>query len=166
MGETQWLSDPMTTKPNGKLPPFHPFFQRSWNAEIWKKVSPEARIVYLALCSKYRADLRNNGKLFLSTRTGAEELGFSKELVARCLHELAYYGFIVQTNAGWHGVGVKGTSPHWRLTELPYGNQPPTYDFERFNGKHFHEQKSPAYRQRLHRYLAELKARQAAQKSV
>jgi Helix-turn-helix domain len=143
-----------------ELPPFHPFFQRSWTSKVWKQlVSPEARLVYLALCSKYRLGLDNNGKLNLSVRKGAEELGFNKNTITRCLRELVYYGFIAQTKAGqWHGIGVKGVAPGWRLTELSCKGEPPTFDFERFDGELFREHKSSRYHKRYKHYLATVEA--------
>jgi hypothetical protein len=135
-----------------ELPPFHPFFQRSWHSEIWKQVTPEARLVYLALCARYSTKLRNNGKLFLSVRKASKELGFHKDVIAQALRELTFYGFIVMTNPGSLGVVGRGKSPSWRVTELPYMNEPPTYDFEQHTGEKFQEQyTSASYRRREQR---------------
>jgi len=156
-----------TTK--SELPPFHPYFQRSWHSEIWKYVTPEARLVYLALCARYSTKLRNNGKLFLSVRKASKELGFCNDVIARALRELAFYGFIVMTNPGSLGVVGRGLSPSWRLTELPYMNEPPTYDFERHTGEKFQEQHTPAYDRRKAKGLARLmafKARKPVSQSV
>jgi Helix-turn-helix domain len=154
----------MNNKQNSKLPPFHPFFQRSWNAQAWLKLNPWSRLVYILLVSQYRPSLNNNGQLFLSTRRAAEKLGCSKSHVATAFKELAFYGFIVMTNPGWLGVEGKGKSPRWRSTELPCGDDPPTYDFERWNGELFGEQKSPGYYKRRERRLAQLAAARAAKK--
>ena len=151
------------------LPLFHPFFQRSWYSNAWKKVSSDSRLVYLALCARYSVKLNNNGHLFLSVRRGAEELGLNKNVVARAFKELAFYGFIVQTNPGYLGINGRGIAPHWRLTELPYMNEPPTYDFERHTGEKFQEQHTPAYDRRKAKGLARLmafKARKPVSQSV
>jgi len=146
------------------LPLFHPFFQRSWYSNAWKKVSSDSRLVYLALCARYSVKLNNNGHLFLSVRRGAEELGLNKNVVARAFKELAFYGFIVQTNPGYLGINGRGIAPHWRLTELPYMNEPPSCDFERWDGTPFHEQRRPAYYKRRERSLARLEALKARSK--
>jgi len=146
-----------------ELPPFHPFFQRSWHSEIWKHVTPEARLVYLALCARYSTKLRNNGKLFLSVRKASKELGFHKDIIAQALRELEFYGFIVMSNPGSLGVVGRGKSPSWRITELPYMNEPPSYDFERHTGEEFQEQHTPAYYRRKEQRLARLMAFKARQ---
>src|SRR5262249_48900181 len=150
-----------TTKSD--LPPFHPYSQRSWHSEIWKQVTPEARLVYLALCARYSTKLRNNGKLFLSVRKASKELGFHKDVIAQALRELTFYGFIVMTNPGSLGVVGRGKSPSWRVTELPYMNEPPTYDFKQHTGEIFQEQHTPAYYRRKKQRLARLIAFKARQ---
>jgi hypothetical protein len=42
---------------------------------------------------------------------------------------------------GHLGVEGRGKAPHWRLTELGYMHEPPTRDFDRWNGKPFAEKK-------------------------
>jgi len=128
------------------LPPFNPAFKKSWDSKVWKKVSTHARLVYIALASRYRPKLQNNGRLYLSARSGAKELGFGKNTVARGFRELSFYRLIAQTNPGCLSVDGRGKAPSWRLTELPYMGKPPTYDFEEWDGTRFHEQKSPVKR--------------------
>ena len=128
------------------LPPFNPAFKKSWDSKVWKKVSTHARLIYIALASRYRPKLQNNGRLYLSARSGAKELGFGKNTVARGFRELSFYRLIAQTNSGCLGVDGRGKAPSWRLTELPYMGEPPTYDFEKWDGTRFHEHKSPVKR--------------------
>jgi hypothetical protein len=126
-------------------------------AVAWRAMSPYARVIYIALRSRYGHKIRNNGRIYLSTRDGAEETGFNDKTVARCLRELQHYGFIVMTEPGCLGVNGKGKAPHWRLTELGYLLDPPTRDFLKWDGEIFHEQKSPAYCKRQERCLDKLR---------
>src|SRR5215467_13575493 len=121
-------------------------------------MSAYAREVYRVLKSHYGSTIKNNGRIYLSTRDGAEQTGFNEKTVARSLRELQHYGFIVMTKAGCLGVEGKGVAPHWRLTELGYMHEPPTRDFLKWDGEMFHEQKSPAYYKRQKRSLSKLKA--------
>src|SRR5262249_44800123 len=111
----------------------------------WRAMSPYAREVYRVLKSRYGPNIKNNGRIYLSDRDGAEETGFNKDTVGRALRELQHYGFTVMTKAGCLGLDGKGISPHWRLTELGYMHEPPTRDFQKWDGELFHEQKSPRH---------------------
>src|SRR5215472_15234584 len=124
----------------------------------WKAMSPYARVVYYTLKSRYGHKIRNNGRIYLSARDGAEETGFDMKTVARSLRELRHYGFIVITERHCLGVEGKGKATHWRLTELGYMHEPPTRDFLKWDGEMFHEQKSPAYYKRQKRSLSKLRA--------
>jgi hypothetical protein len=99
-------------------------------------MSAHARVVYMALKARYSFKARNNGRLYLSVRQAAKETGFNKDMGARCLRELAYYGFIVMTNPGCLGVDGKGKAPHWRLTELGYMTDPPTKGLPEVGRRH------------------------------
>jgi hypothetical protein len=138
--------------------PFVPMLVDTMASAAWRAMSSYARVVYIALRSRYGHKIRNNGRIYLSTRDGAEETGFNEKTVGRCLRELKHYGFIVMTGAGCLGVEGKGKAPHWRLTELGYMHDPPTRDFLKWNGEKFYEQKSPAYYKRQKRSLSNLKA--------
>jgi hypothetical protein len=129
-------------------------------------MSPYAREVYHSLRSRYSLDARNNGRIYLSARDGAEETGFDLKTVARALRELRHYGFMVMTEAGCLGVEGKGKAPHWRLTELGYRGEPPTRDFLKWSGEMFHEQKSPAYYKRQDRSLSKLRTDSEKQNPV
>jgi hypothetical protein len=121
--------------------PFVPLLFNTLKSKAWLTTSPYARLVYIALKSRYSFDSRNNGRIYLSARTGAEETGFNSKTVAYAFHELIHYGFIVMTEPGCLGVGGKGKAPHWRLTELGYMGDPPTRDFQRWDGTIFQYQK-------------------------
>src|SRR5262249_61495795 len=125
--------------------PFVPVLIETWKSAAWRAASPYARLLYIALKSRYSFDARNNGRIYLSTRDAADETGFDKKTVARGFRELSHYGFIVMTERGCLGVEGRGKAPHWRLTELGYMREPPTKDFLRWNGELFDEQKSPKY---------------------
>ena len=140
--------------------PFVPMLIDTMASPAWKAMSPYGRVVYVALRSRYGHKIRNNGRIYLSARDGAEETGFDLKTVARCLRELAHYGFIVMTERGCLGVEGKGKAPHWRLTELGYMHEPPTKDFLKWNGERFHERKSPAYYKRRERSLVKLRSEQ------
>jgi hypothetical protein len=138
--------------------PFVPMLIDTMASPAWKAMSPHARVVYIALKSRYGPKIRNNGRIYLSARQAAKETGFNRNIVARCLRELEYYGFIVMTERGCLGVDGKGKAPHWRLTELGYMLDPPTRDFMRWGGEIFHEQKPPEYYKRQEQRLIKLRA--------
>jgi hypothetical protein len=125
--------------------PFVPMLIPTMESAAWKAMSPYARVVYYALKTRYGHKIRNNGRIYLSTRDGAEETGFHKDTIVRSLRELQHYGFIVMTESGCLGVNGRGKAPHWRLTELGYMHEPPTKDFLKWDGELFYEQKSPKY---------------------
>ena len=140
--------------------PFVPMLIPTTSSPAWRATSPYAREVYRVLKSRYGPSIKNNGRIYLSTRDGADETGFNEKTVARSLRELQHYGFTVMTKAGCLGLDGKGVSPHWRLTELGYMHEPPTRDFLKWDGEMFHEQKSPAYYKRQERSLARLRRSQ------
>jgi hypothetical protein len=108
----------------------------------WKAMSPSARCIYIALRQRYSSNFKNNGKLYLSVRQAAKEVGVNKETAARGFREIQHYGFGVITSGPCLGVDGKGKAPHWRLTEVGYMADPPTRDFLHWDGTKFQEQKS------------------------
>lgn len=154
-------------KDKGKISgPFVPMLLQTTSCPAWRAMSPYAREVYRVLKSRYGFEARNNGRLYLSARVGAEETGFDAKTVARCLRELRHYGFIVMTKPHALGVEGKGVATHWRLTELGYMHDPPTRDFIKWDGELFHEQKSPAYYKRRERSLTKLRTNVPKQNPV
>jgi hypothetical protein len=140
--------------------PFIPMLIGTRKSAAWRAMSPYAREVYITLKSRYGIEAKNNGRIYLSTRDGAEETGFNDKTIGRSLRELQHYGFIVMTEPGCLGVNGKGNAPHWRLTELGFMHDSPTRDFLKWSGELFHEQKSPDYYKRQERRLAKLRAGQ------
>ena len=126
----------------GRLPPFVPLILTTINAPAWKALAHGARSLYVALKRRYSLQFRNNGRIYLSQRAAAEEIGSHHNEIARWFRELQFYGFIVMTRGGSLGVEGKGRAPHWRLTELGYMNELPTRDFDRWNGAKFVDQKT------------------------
>jgi DNA-binding transcriptional MocR family regulator len=95
-------------------------------------MSSDAKCLYTLLLGRYHRKRPNNGRLYLSHRTAAEELGLHRRKVLRAFHELRYYGFIAVT-----AVARKDRAPHLRLTELPCNGEPATSDFLRWDGVRF-----------------------------
>lgn len=121
--------------------PFVPLLVNTMKSKAWRTMSPYACKLYIALKARYSFKLKNNGRIYLSARTAAEETGLNRKTVARAFHELVHYGLIVMSEPGCLGVNGRGKAPHWRLTELGYMNDPPTKDFMSWDGVVFHYQK-------------------------
>jgi hypothetical protein len=103
----------------------------------WRAMSPGARVLYIALKRRYSLERRNNGRIYLSTRDAAEELGVNKDTATVWFQELEHFGFIVKTVGGYLGVDGRGKAPHWRLTELGCMGDPPTKDYLYWKGERF-----------------------------
>ena len=114
------------------------------DAPAWRAMSLGARSLYLAIKRRYRRDTNNNGNIFLSQRQAEIEIGSKRDYVARWFRELRFYGFTEMTRSGALGLNGKGVAPHWRLTELPTKNDPPTRDFLKWNGTPFPARKPRA----------------------
>jgi hypothetical protein len=127
----------MKNRDKGRLPPFVPLLKDTLNSPAWRAMSHGARSLYVALKARYNQQTHNNGRLYLSHRKAAEEIGSD----TNWFRELQYYGFIVATAPGYLGVDGKGQAPRWRLPELGYMNDPPTRDFMRWNGIRFSTRK-------------------------
>ena len=126
----------------GRLPPFVPLILNTIDSRAWKALSHGARSLYAALKRRYSLHLHNNGRIYLSQRIAAKEIGSHHNEIARWFRELQFYGFIVMTRGGSLGVEGRGRAPHWRLTELGYMNEQPTRDFDCWNGAKFVDQKT------------------------
>jgi hypothetical protein len=90
--------------------PFVPLLIETIKSPAWRAMSHGARSLYVALKSRYGQTFKNNGKLFLSSRDAAIELGSNRDSIRRWFSELQHYGFIVMTNPGALGVDGKGKS--------------------------------------------------------
>jgi hypothetical protein len=126
---------------------FVAYLTDTMDERAWRAMSPEARLLYLATKRRFNTKFPNNGKIYLSTRIAAKELGFSRVVVIRCFHELQHFGFIVVVEAGHLGVNGRGRAPKLRLTELGYMKDPPTRDYQRWDGTPFQWKKPPSKRQ-------------------
>ena len=120
-----------------RLPPFVPVLTATLDSPAWKATSHGARSLYIALKRRYSSNFKNNGKVYLSQRDAAREIGTDTSQVARWFRELEHFGFIVMTSPGSLGVDGRGKAPHWRLTELGYMSEMPTRDFDRWAGQQF-----------------------------
>ena len=109
------------------------------DSKAWRSMSLGARVLYVALKRRYWKDRKNNGRIFLSTRNAAVELGRDTKQIVRWFRELQHYGFIVQTRRGSLGTDGVGKAPHWRLTEVGYMGEHPTQEFLRWNGTPFRD---------------------------
>jgi hypothetical protein len=120
-----------------RLPPFVPLLIATLDAPAWRAMSHGAKMLYVALRRRYSIKLHNNGRIFLSHRQAAEELGSHHDQIGRWFRELQHHGFIVMTTHGSLGVEGNGKAPHWRLTEIGYMREPPTRDFMLWDGTPF-----------------------------
>ena len=127
---------------HNRLSQFVPLLHSTLDTPAWRALSHGARSLYVAVKRPYSVNTHNNGRLFLSQRKAAKQLGSHHNEVARWFRELEHYGFVVKTSPGCLGVDGKGKAPHWRLTELGYMNDPPTKDFERWDGQKFKNEKT------------------------
>ena len=120
----------------GRMPPFVALIKTTLASPAWRAMSHGARSLFVALKNRYSG--KNNGRIFLSQRDARKELrgsGFTE--IAAWFQELQHYGFIVQVTPGCLGVDGKGKAPHWRLTDVPMMHDPPTNDFNRWDGIKF-----------------------------
>jgi len=120
-----------------RLPPFVPLLIDTLNQPAWRAMSHGAKVLYIALKKRYNVKLHNNGRLFLSQRCAKKELRSHWNQIARWYRELQHFGFVVMQSPGFLGVEGKGQSPRWRLTELGYMNDPPTREYQKWDGTRF-----------------------------
>jgi hypothetical protein len=110
------------------------------DSAAWKQMSPGARLLYIALIRPLSFNRDNNGKIFLSTRKAAEEIGANQESTCIWFRELQHYGFIVMTRPGT--IGPKGSAAFWRITDVGWGvldgkSIEPTKDYLKWSGEVF-----------------------------
>ena len=129
-------------KDKNRLPPFVPLLIGTLDSPAWKALSHGAKALYIALRRRYSVRLHNNGRIYLSQRMAAQELGSHHNEIARWYRELQHYGFIVKTAPAYLGVEGKGKAPRWRLTELGCMGNIPTRDFKDWDGTPFKDQKT------------------------
>jgi hypothetical protein len=103
----------------------------------WRAMSTGARLLNIELRGRLRNDHLNNGKVFLSCRTGAKAIGVTTQSIVRWFAENEHYGFLRKTSEGFLGSNGRGIAAYYRFTEFPYGTHPPTRDFEKWDGELF-----------------------------
>ena len=128
--------------------PFVAVLKETMDSPAWIAMSQGAKVLYITLKRRYNSKNHNNGRVFLSTREAAKEMGCGQNEICRWYRELQHYAFIVQTAAPSLGVEGKGKAAHWCLTECGYMKDEPTRDFLRWDGTKFRdaERKRPASR--------------------
>jgi hypothetical protein len=131
----------MSKHKRGKTELFVMVLQETLDAPAWRALSHGARSLYIALKRRHRSNPNTNGKIFLSQRQAAIELGSNRDYVARWFRELQYYGFTLMTRRGSLGLEGKGKAPNWRLTDIAYKDDPPSRDFMKWNGVPFQVRK-------------------------
>ena len=108
------------------MQPFVQVLKPTLREPAWKALPYGTRCLYITLKSYYNGD--NNGRIYLSVRKAAEELGASPTSTERWFYRLIQHGFIVPTGGGFLGSNGKGTS--WRLTEIGFMGEQPTKDYK------------------------------------
>ena len=126
-------------KDKGRLASFVPLFRHTIKTAAWRALSAGARATFIALKTNYNTYAQN--AVFLSSRDGAKELGVCKDTVLKWEHELEHYGFIIQVQGAHLGVSGTGKAAHYRLTDCRFAGQPPTYDFQNWDGVPYDPQK-------------------------
>jgi hypothetical protein len=118
--------------------PFVPLLRTSIATPAWRAMSFGARLTYVELRGKMNNDASNNGMLYLSCRVIAKAIGTKATRHAvRWIAELEHYGFIRKTRGGFLGANGRGIAAAYRLTEYRSGTNPPTLDFQQWNGEPF-----------------------------
>ena len=112
----------------GRSPTIVQILKPTLKEPAWMELPYGARCLYITLKSYYRGD--NNGRLYLSVRKAAQDLGASPSSTERWFHNLIHHGFIVPTSGGFLGNDGKGTAASWRLTELGFMGEQPTKDYK------------------------------------
>src|SRR5438045_2271156 len=103
MGGDRW-----NKQRQNRLPQFVPVFHGTLDSPAWRAMSHGARSLLISLKRRYFPNDHNNGRIFLSQRDAAEEIGSHHNQIARWFRELKHYGFIVETRAGCLGVKGRG----------------------------------------------------------
>jgi hypothetical protein len=122
----------------GRRPKFTMVYDHVMQSAAWKVASIGARLLFIALKSKYSSNFGNNGSIFLSSRHAAQ-FGLGHSSVSRWYRELQHCGFIEMITAAHLGIEGNGKAARWRITDKPYNGDPPTNDFLRWDGALFDE---------------------------
>jgi hypothetical protein len=82
-------------------------------------MSSHARLLYLALQRRLSFKHYNNGRVYLSCRDAAAELGFHRSTIPILYRENEHYGFLIQTDPGT--IGPAGKAAKYRITDVGWG---------------------------------------------
>jgi hypothetical protein len=113
---------------------FVQLFIDTMESPAWRDMSPIARLLYIALKKRYNR--RTQQAVFLSVRTAAEELNFSKNTITPKYRELEHHGFIRRMKSARFSK-ASGKAAHYQLTDEPYEGKPPSMNFACWNGVSF-----------------------------
>ena len=70
----------------GRQPPWISVYRQTWKSAAWKVLSVGARALYVELAANYNTKAQNS--VFMSARTGAEQLNARKDNITLWLREL------------------------------------------------------------------------------
>src|SRR5262245_28491182 len=92
----------------------------------WRAMSAGPRLLDIKLRGHLRNDLLNNGKVFLSCRDAAKDIGAATGSIVRWYAENEHYGFLRKTSEGFLGSEGRGIAAYYRFTEFAHGTHPAT----------------------------------------
>lgn len=94
----------------------------------WRALDPYARDAYCWIERRFRRT--NNGKIPMSARDLADDMGVNKDTAQKALVRLRVFGFIVPTEKGrMAGPYGERRATRWRLTEYGMDGSLPTRDY-------------------------------------
>jgi hypothetical protein len=136
------------SKKRGQI--FVAVYRLAMNTEAYRALSVGARATYLELRKNYNTKAQN--PVFLSARDAARLLGAHRDTVCKWIHELEWYGFIREVQGAHLGVTGTGKAAHYRLTDCYHAGNPPTYDFQNWDGTLYDSKKqNPVLKNRTSR---------------
>jgi hypothetical protein len=114
---------------------FAPLLSHTRKSPAWQMLSVGPRALFMELQASYFTDIE--GYVFLSCREGAGLLRTRKNNISVWFSALEHYGFLVKVrDAHQTGLG-EGECARYRLTDRYFHGQPPTRDFEKWDGTVF-----------------------------
>lgn len=119
---------------------FVQLFHDLLDTPAWRSLSPWAKCLYVSLRRRHNG--KNNGRIFVSCRQAAREIGMNKDTATRAFRELVHCRFIIMTSTGHLGADGKGKAPGWRLTEIPTTEEAATMDYLNWDGVPFDPKKA------------------------
>jgi len=86
------------------------------DSPAWRDLNGLERAMYAEIAKHY--DGSNNGKIWYSVRTAADEFHVGKMTASRAIQRLIDHGFLVQMQKGAFSLKRRHAT-EWRLTEFP-----------------------------------------------